>query len=197
MKRTSTVGFLLGTASLGLLLKISTQMIPSTGRSHPVNDTHLQVALDLGLHLGDPTLDRLMARDLRFAGLTGSDQQLASEGRRLGLTTRSSSARKRLYKRLEDIILAGIPEPDAQTLARHFEQHPELLPAREEVRLRGPDGPTGWLGPADRARRHTTAEVIDRRRVDASLDDPSQQAVIRAHWRSAELRRRWSALGSP
>ena len=142
--------FLLCTAGLGLLLALASPTRPGTAHSLHGSDPHLELALALGLHRGDPTLDRLLVRDLRFAGLTGSARHLASEARRLGLPTRSPSARKRLYRRLEDILLASIPEPDDRQLAAHLEAYPELMPAQEEVRLAGPDGPTDWLTPADR-----------------------------------------------
>jgi len=189
--------FLLGTGSLGLLASICMAERPSTRHSRPSIDVHLQLALDLDLHRGDPALDRLLARDLRFAGLTGTDADLAEEARRLGLAQRSPTARKRLLKRLEDIVLDGIPEPGEATLQAHLQRHPELLPTRVEVRLETPSGASGWLGPADLARRPDPAPVVDRRTVAPDLQEPSHRAVVQAHWRSAELRRRWTALGQP
>ena len=199
MRSRSSLAFLAGTATVGLLIAMIQRQLPGTQRlDHSASsDPWIDAAMGLGLHRGDPTLDRLLARDLRFGGLSGTDAQLASEARRLGLTTRSPSARKRLHRRLEDILLDGIPDPSTDDLLAHIVAFPSVAPERSEWQLTYDDGRQIWLSEADLQRRKvdlSDARLGRERRVAPNLDGPDSRAMVAAHWRGLELRRRWAEL---
>lgn len=192
---TATLGGVIATVQNSLAPASSVKSTPSEVRD--ARDPWLDAAMRLGLHHGDPTLDRLLARDLRFSGLTGTDGQLASEARRLGLTPLSPSARKRLHRRLEDIILDGIPRPSRAVLDAHLVDFPSVVPERTEWQLTTEDGRRIWLSHADLLRRQiepSQAAGSRRRQKAPDLDDSRTRALVADHWRTLELRRRWATL---
>lgn len=199
-------GFVVASVALGLLyqgVRSQTPLAASEGHLRP-DLRWLELGIDLGLDRTDPVVRRQLVADLRFAGVVGTDAELWSEARRLGLHRASPVARQRIRRRLEDALLADIGDPTDDDLLALL--HTQTTPAHTpppRVRVALSDGPSGWLTPADLQRWYpdgAVPPVIDVEAPDgpqegpvrSALDDPLLRARLEAQWRRQALAGRWS-----